>query len=236
MNAIEAVLFDLDGTLLDTAPDFVRVVNQQRLKYEMAALEYTQIRAVVSNGARALIQLSFGFGPEHEHYDQRHQELLDLYFDNVAVETCLFPGMDELLRFIEAAGVPWGIVTNKPRRFADLLLAELELSERCAVLVCPDDVTHRKPHPEPMLLACSTLGCDPRNSLYVGDHVRDIEAGRSAGMVTVAARYGYLSDPDEALAWAADLNIDQPGDLVDWIRQQNIPLRPPANRQPREQR
>jgi len=232
MQAIEAVLFDLDGTLLDTAPDFVRVVNQQRLKYEMAELEYDHIRAVVSNGARALIHLSFGFGPEHEQYSQRHQELLDLYYQNIAVETCLFPGMDDLLKFIEAAGVPWGIVTNKPRRFSELLLSELKLSERCGVLVCPDDVTHRKPHPEPMLLACKTLGCDPLNTLYVGDHVRDIEAGRAAGMVTVAARYGYLSDPDEALAWAADMNIDQPGELVDWIRQQNIPLRPPLNRQP----
>lgn len=226
MTSVEAVLFDLDGTLLDTAPDFVRVVNLQRQLYALEALEQDLIRASVSNGARALIELSFGFGPDHQDFPSRLQELLDLYYKDIAVETCLFPGMDRLLQFLEQNDLPWGIVTNKPRRFSEILLQKLDLEQRCSILVCPDDVTHRKPHPEPMWLACSTIQCEPTRTIYVGDHVRDIEAGRAAGMYTVAARYGYLSSPDEALAWAADLVIDHPDELFDWLQQEQIGLHP----------
>jgi len=228
MTSVEAVLFDLDGTLLDTAPDFVRVVNRQRRLYALEALEHELIRASVSNGARALIELSFGIGPDHEDFPSRHQELLNLYYEDVAVDTCLFPGMERLLQFLEQSQLPWGIVTNKPRRFSEILLQKLDLEQRCSILVCPDDVTHRKPHPEPMWLACSAIQCEPTRTIYVGDHVRDIEAGRAAGMYTVAARYGYLSSPDEALAWAADMMIDTPEELVDWFQQNQIKLQPPV--------
>lgn len=230
MKTIEAVLFDLDGTLLDTAPDFVRVVNDQRARHALKALAHEHIRPVVSNGARALIDLSFGIGPDHAEFAARLEELLELYYENIAVDTCLFPGMEDFLTLLESRGVPWGIVTNKPRRFSEPLLEALQLNQRCGILVCPDDVTHRKPHPEPMWLACGKLGCDPARSIYVGDHVRDIEAGRAAGLFTVAARYGYLSSPDEALAWAADLTIDSPLDLIHWIEQNQIELKGPGLR------
>lgn len=228
MTSVEAVLFDLDGTLLDTAPDFIRVVNRQRELYALEALEHGRIRATVSNGARALIELSFGIGPDHQDYTSRHQQLLDLYYEDIAVDTCLFPGMEKLLGFLEQNQLPWGIVTNKPRRFSEHLLQRLGLDQRCGVLVCPDDVTQKKPHPEPMWLACSTLHCEAAHTIYVGDHVRDIEAGRAAGMFTVAARYGYLSSPDEALAWAADMMIDNPEELVHWLQQNQIKLQPPG--------
>lgn len=214
----EAVLFDLDGTLLDTAPDFIRVVNQQRLLHNLDALAPHLIRETVSNGARALIKLAFDLDVGDDDFVNRHTELLALYEESIAEETVFFPGIDLFLKQLEENSIPWGIVTNKPSRFTLPLLERLKLNNRCSVTICPDDVTHSKPHPEPLFLACNKLNCSPERSLYVGDHERDIEAGRSAGMITIAARYGYIDTPERVDDWNADLIIDHGNELTEWLK------------------
>tara|TARA_R100001440_G_scaffold25074_8_gene40835 strand:+ start:39819 stop:40481 length:663 start_codon:yes stop_codon:yes gene_type:complete len=208
-----SVLFDLDGTLIDTAPDFVRCLNVIRKRYGLRALPEHQIREVVSEGARAMILLGFDLSPDDEDYFDRHSEFLDLYEDEVAVDTRLFPGMDAVLDTLEDNGIPWGIVTNKPRRFSVPLLHALHLHDRCDALVCPDDVEHRKPHPESLQLACHLMGVSTEGGIYVGDHIRDIEAGRRAGMKTIAARYGYIQHPGVIAEWNADIIIDSAREL-----------------------
>ena len=209
-----AVLFDLDGTLIDTAPDFIRCLNQLRQQHGMPALPAEQIRRSVSNGARAMIRVGFGLEPEHEGYPEKHTAFLDLYELGVAVETTLFPGMDVLLSSLESRGIPWGIVTNKPARFAVPLIEALDLAQRCAALICPDHVAERKPHPESLLLACRQIQVEPIKSVYVGDHERDIEAGRNAGMHTIAVRYGYIEQPETVDLWQADRIADTVSDLT----------------------
>jgi len=209
-----AVLFDLDGTLIDTAPDFIRCLNQLRQQHELEPLAAEYIRRSVSNGARAMVRLGFNLEPEHEGYLDKHTAFLDLYEAGVAVETTLFEGMNELLLNLEARDIPWGIVTNKPVRFAAPLIEALGLQERCATLICPDHVTERKPHPEPMFLACKEINAAPEQAIYVGDHVRDIEAGRNAGMYTIAVRYGYIEEPETVDLWQADAIADTVSDLA----------------------
>jgi phosphoglycolate phosphatase len=209
-----AVLFDLDGTLIDTAPDFIRCLNMLRQQHELAPLPAEHIRRSVSNGARAMIRVGFGLEPEHPDYLEKHTAFLDLYEAGVAIETTLFEGMDELLLDLESRSIPWGIVTNKPARFAIPLIEALGLAERCATLICPDHVTERKPHPEPLFLACREIGAEPKQAIYVGDHERDIEAGRNAGMRTIAVRYGYIEQPESVDLWQADIIVDTVSDLA----------------------
>lgn len=219
-KALDAVLFDLDGTLIDTAPDFIRCLNELRVAEGMAPLPFDTIRCCVSDGARAMVRLGFGLEPDHPEYPERHRAFLDRYETGMAVDTRLFEGMEPLLATLEAAGIPWGIVTNKPVRFAEPLLAALGLAERCAVLVCPDHVQDRKPHPEGLWLACERLGAAPERTLYVGDHERDIRAGRNAGMPTVAVRYGYVTEPETIDLWQADVVVDTVADLANLIQSQ----------------
>ncbi|TNE74949.1 MAG: phosphoglycolate phosphatase [Gammaproteobacteria bacterium] len=209
-----AVLFDLDGTLIDTAPDFIRCLNALRQQHGLAALPAEQIRRSVSNGARAMIRVGFGLEPDHPEYLEKHSAFLDLYEAGVAVETTLFDGMNDILVELEARDIPWGIVTNKPARFASPLITALGLDARCASLICPDHVEQRKPHPESLLLACKQIGAAPEDAIYVGDHVRDIEAGRNAGMKTIAVRYGYIEEPESVDLWQADLIADTVRDLA----------------------
>lgn len=211
---MSAVLFDLDGTLIDTAPDFIRCLNELRQQHGLPALPPEQIRRSVSNGARAMIRVGFGLEPEHPDYQDRHTAFLDLYEAGMAVETRLFEGMDELLIALEARGIPWGIVTNKPARFALPLIQALDLADRCATLICPDHVSQRKPHPESLLLACRQIGTEPGTGIYVGDHERDIQAGRNAGMQTIAVRYGYIEEPEHVDLWQADRVADTVKDLA----------------------
>lgn len=213
------VLFDLDGTLIDTAPDFIRCLNLLRQQRGLPALPAEQIRRSVSNGARAMIDVGFGLGPDDQDYLEHHSAFLDLYEDGVAEETTLFPGMEELLVWLEGEGIPWGIVTNKPARFTTPLLTALALDDRCAVVVCPDHVSQRKPHPESILLACRQLNVVPDHGIYVGDHRRDIEAGRNAGMTTIAVRYGYIEQPEEVDLWQADqvaATVDELAKLIQY--------------------
>lgn len=209
-----AVLFDLDGTLIDTAPDFIRCLNQLRQQHGLAPLPPEQIRRSVSNGARAMVRVGFGLEPEHQDYAGKHSAFLDLYEAGVAVETTLFEGIEELLQTLEARDIPWGIVTNKPARFAVPLIQALGLADRCAALVCPDHVAERKPHPEALFLACTQITADPARAIYVGDHERDIEAGRNAGMRTIAVRYGYIEEPESVELWQADIIADTVSDLA----------------------
>lgn len=209
-----AVLFDLDGTLIDTAPDFIRCLNQLRQQHHLEPLPAEHIRRSVSNGARAMVRVGFGLEPDHQGYLEKHTAFLDLYEAGVAEETTLFEGMDQVLEQLEAKAIPWGIVTNKPVRFAAPLIVALGLAERCATLICPDHVAQRKPHPEALFLACQRIGADPNSAIYVGDHERDIEAGRNAGMQTIAVRYGYIEQPESVDLWQADVIADTVADLA----------------------
>ncbi|WP_309045577.1 HAD-IA family hydrolase [Marinobacter sediminicola] len=211
---LSTVLFDLDGTLIDTAPDFIRCLNELRQIDGLPALPAEHIRRSVSNGARAMVRVGFGLEPEHPGYLAKHTAFLDLYEAGVAVETRLFEGMDSLLQSLEQREIPWGIVTNKPVRFAAPLVQALGLAERCASLVCPDHVTDRKPHPESLLLACQQIGAEPEQAIYVGDHERDIVAGRNARMKTIAVRYGYIEEPETVDLWQADMIADTVNDLA----------------------
>lgn len=212
------VLFDLDGTLIDTAPDFIRCLNILRQQSGLCALPAEQIRRSVSNGARAMIEVGFGLTPDDPEYLERHSAFLDLYEAGVAEETILFPGIAGLLDWLDQQAIPWGIVTNKPERFTAPLLAALALDERCAAVICPDHVSERKPHPESLLLACKQIGVEPASGIYVGDHRRDIEAGRNAGMATIAVRYGYIEHPDEVEQWHADQIAETVSELANLIQ------------------
>jgi 2-phosphoglycolate phosphatase len=213
IKKLEAVLFDLDGTLIDTAPDFAKVVNQLCQQHGRPTIDYQTIRNTVSHGARALVSLAFDYQEGDAEFESMRQELLQLYGQHLAVDTCLFEGMENLLSWLENNSLPWGIVTNKPRLYATPILDALGLSPRCEALVCPDDVRQTKPNAEPMLLACSQLSCNATNTVYVGDHRRDIEAGRNAGMKTVAANYGYIDPEDPAINWLANYTVEHPRDI-----------------------
>lgn len=210
----DAVLFDLDGTLLDTAPDFIVVLNAMRTDRGLAALPTEDIRAVVSNGARAMVALGF---PEQAGdaaaTEALNVELRDRYARHLAVHTRLFPGLDELLLALEGRGVPWGIVTNKPSIYTLPLLDALQLSARCASVVCPDQVTHTKPHPEPMYKACAEMKVEAARCVYVGDHERDIAAGRNAGMATIVAGWGYIGEHERVQDWHPDFIADSVREL-----------------------
>lgn len=219
---MKAVLFDLDGTLIDTAADFIRIIQQMCRDEQRPVVEAEIIRTQVSEGARAMVQLIY---PEMDVTDPvflaHRQRFLNTYGDNIVVDTNLFEGMYPLLEELEAHQIPWGIVTNKPRGLSELLLAALNLTERCAVLVCPEDVSKTKPDPEPMYLAAKQLNLEARDIIYVGDHPRDIDAGRNAEMYTILAAYGYLpiESRDDLNAWQADAIIQTVTELHQLLKQ-----------------
>ncbi len=198
-----AVLFDLDGTLIDTAPDMVRALRAIQVSRDVSPIDYVEGRAQVSNGAIGLLRTGFP-GLSIDFGDDLHREFLEVYEADVANESTLFPGLDGLLERLESAAIPWGIVTNKPRFLTDKLLVALALAQRSAATVCGDTLPVRKPDPAPLLHATALVGVDPLSTIYVGDALRDIEAGRNAGMGTVAAAYGYITADDDAAAWNAD--------------------------------
>jgi phosphoglycolate phosphatase len=210
---LQAVLFDMDGTLLDTAPDFIAVIQAMRQDKGLPPVAESTVRDVVSGGARAMIENAFEVDPASDTFEALRQEFLQRYQDNCAVHSRLYDGMLEILTDIESAGLKWGVVTNKPLRFAQVLMRELQLTERSAVLICPDHVAKSKPDPEPMLLACSQLGIPPASALFIGDDLRDIESGRAAGSRTVAVTYGYIHPQDNPRSWGADAVIDHPREL-----------------------
>jgi len=214
---IKGILFDLDGTLADTAPDLAHALNETLKHYNKAELPFNKIRPVVSHGGRALIELGFGIGPDNESYESIRQHLLNVYLENIAMHTTLFPGMEELLLTIESNNLVWGVVTNKPGWLTIPLMDALKLSHRAACIVSGDTTARSKPHPEPIFYGCKQAQLEPRNCLYVGDAERDIEAGKAAGMKTIAALFGYIQEQDIPEEWAADYYINHPAEILSII-------------------
>jgi 2-phosphoglycolate phosphatase len=211
-----AVLFDLDGTLADTAPDLAAAVNWLRSERGLEPTPYAVLRPTASAGARGMIGAAFGLQPGDDGYETLRQQWFDRYQANMAAHSTLFDGIMELLDGIRAAGMDWGIVTNKPMRFTDPLLPQIGLAHAgCAV--SGDTTPHPKPHPAPLLEGARRLGLDPADCWYVGDDLRDIEAGRAAGMVTVACAWGYCGATEPA-SWGADLVLDTPLQLLAQLR------------------
>ncbi len=215
-DTFDAILFDLDGTLIDTAPDMVAALLGMQKEHGLALLPYDLARSHVSNGAAGLVRLAF---PEADEVQAKrlHQEYLARYEDAVCVESTLFPDLDGLLDKLDAGGRPWGVVTNKPKRMTTPLLAGLGLGARAACAISGDTLPQRKPHPAPLLLASQQIGVPAEKTVYVGDSVRDIEAGRAAGMFTIVASYGYITDDDDPGSWDADLIAGDTRELADYL-------------------
>ncbi len=209
----KGVFFDLDGTLADTAPDLVAAANLLRITRGLAPLPYEVLRPTASAGARGLIQGAFGYDNQHPQFEELRDEFLANYEKDICVHSKLFDGMDDLLQELEKEQVLWGIVTNKVERFTHPLLKLMSLHERSAAIVGGDTTPHSKPHPAPILKAAEICNINPAQCLYVGDDLRDIEAGRAAGMKTVAAAYGYCGCDEPVNAWGANYIIEHPSEL-----------------------
>jgi len=212
--AIHAVLFDLDGTLADTAPDLIAALHRLCAEEGRPAPAYETLRPQVSKGSRGLIEVGFGLRPGDPGFEAVTQRFLVHYAAAICVDTVLFDGMAELLASLEESGIAWGIVTNKPHRFTLPVMAGLGLAQRAACLVSGDTCAHPKPHPAPVLHACALAGVAPDEALYVGDDLRDIQAGQAAGLRSIAAAYGYLGDNLPITDWQADHIIERPLDLL----------------------
>lgn len=212
-RSFDAVLFDLDGTLVDTAPDMVAVLQDMQRDHGVVPVTYELGRSNVSNGAAGLLKIAF---PDQDVAidSPLYVEYLDRYGERLCRESTLFEGLEALLLRLEGARRPWGIVTNKPERMTRPLLEALDIAHRSACIVSGDTLPQRKPDPAPMLHACSLAGIDPRNTIYVGDAARDIEAGRGAGMGTIAVAYGYITADDDPGRWGADLIANDTADLA----------------------
>ena len=214
---IEAVLFDLDGTLADTAPDMALTVNRMLERRGLPAVTQEEVRPHVSKGARGMIGAAFGLKPEDDGFQALREEFLALYGENLCVGTRLFPGMEELLDALESQGLQWGVVTNKFERFAVPLIAALGLGERAAIVVGGDTCPRPKPFPDPLLHAAQSMRVPAPRALYVGDDERDVQAARAAGMPVLVAAYGYLGDGPPPERWGGDAIVDSPAQIGDWI-------------------
>lgn len=215
---MRAVLFDLDGTLADSAPDLAGAANDLRALHGLAALPFERLRPCGGSGARGMLGAAFGVRPGDPPYEELRRAFLDIYERRLLRETALFPHMHGVLDVLQRRGVPWGIVTNKALRYAEPLVAGLQLRARIAVLVGGDSTPHTKPHPAPLLEAARRLGLPPAACVYVGDDARDVLAGRAAGMATVAARWGYLGEGVPIDEWGADVVVDEAADLLKWLQ------------------
>jgi phosphoglycolate phosphatase len=211
------VLFDLDGTLIDSAPDLAGAANAMRSARGLAPLPFASLRPMVGAGARGMVGLAFGVKPGEPGYDELRAEFLDTYERASLVHTAVFAAVRPVLDHLDARGQRWGIVTNKAERFTHPIVAGLGLAVRAAVVVCGDTTPHSKPHPEPLFEAARRAGAQASACVYVGDDARDIQAGRAAGMATLAAAWGYLGQGEPVHAWQADAVLDEPGALLHWL-------------------
>ena len=210
---IQAVLFDLDGTLIDSAPDLGAAVDQMRVDRGMTSLPLVHYRPMAGAGARGMIKLAFGFTPEHPEYDAMKEEFFRNYEACMTQRTFAFEGVEQMIDKLVAAQLPWGVVTNKSKRFAEPLTQAMPLFKTAAVVISGDTTPYAKPHPEPLFEAARRLGISPTACVYVGDDERDIVAGHAAGMKTVAATYGYLGLQSDVQKWQAHANIQSPLEL-----------------------
>lgn len=213
----DVVFFDLDGTLVDTAPDLAHALNLLLSEQGRPALDYQQIRPVASDGTIALLELGFNITPEHAEFAALQQRYIKLYQQNITTYSTLFDGIADIIDAIENHDKRWGVITNKPTFLTEALMQGLALSQRAVCLVSGDTTPFSKPHPAPMLHACELASVSPENCLYVGDARRDIDAGNSVNMTTIAAAYGYIHDHDDPQTWQANAIIQHPGELLQWL-------------------
>jgi phosphoglycolate phosphatase len=213
LTAVNCVLFDLDGTLVDTAPDLGCAANHVRRSQGLEPLPLASYRPFASSGARGMLRIALDITPDHADFSEHRAAFLDYYGEHLSQHSQLFDGVDAVLRTLETRGVPWGVVTNKPKRYTDPLLHDLGLAVRAAVFISGDEVSSAKPAPDSLLLACQRLRLSPSGCLYVGDDKRDIDAGRAAGMHTVAASWGYEGE-HPIHSWGADALIHAPDEIL----------------------
>ena len=211
---VSAVLFDLDGTLIDSAPDLAGAGNDMRAARDLPLLPLAHFRPMVGSGARGMLARALDVHPGHAEFDALRDEFLQRYEGRMTRETRVFAEVRPVLDALNAARRPWGIVTNKATRFSEPLVRELGLLDEAATLVCGDTTPHAKPHPAPLLEAAKRLGVGADRCVYVGDDLRDVQAGHAAGMVTVAAAWGYLGEGESIDAWGATHVIEKPGELL----------------------
>jgi 2-phosphoglycolate phosphatase len=217
VSPFQGVFFDLDGTLADTAPDLVAAANQLLVARNLAPKQYEVLRPCASAGARGLIGGAFGIDPEHPDFIPLRDEFFTNYEKALLVNSVIFEGVDHLLEQLDQAKLPWGIVTNKSERFTNPLTDLMGLRQRAVSTVSGDTTPHSKPHPEPILHAARIANIDPSKSVYVGDDIRDIVAGKAAGMQTIAAAYGYCGCEEPPEAWGADYLVRHPLELLEII-------------------
>jgi 2-phosphoglycolate phosphatase len=217
---LKTVLFDLDGTLLDTAGDLGFALNKLAEREGLPPVPMDKIRIVASDGSKALLKLAFQMDEDHPQFASFREAFINFYTQHLSVNTKLFPGMDKVLDQLDDYQIPWGVVTNKPSQLAKALLNDLDLADRCVCIVGGNCVDRLKPHPDSLLLACKLSNCTPKECVYVGDAERDIEAAKYAGMRSIVALYGYLTPHCSPEIWHADYYIDQPKDLLCWLEKQ----------------
>ena len=220
--AIRGVLFDLDGTLVDSAPDLAGAANRLRAEHGLPPLPYEDLRPMVGSGARGMVGVAFSVKPGDSGFEELRDAFLDRYETGLLERTRPFDGVETLLAALEAAGLPWGIVTNKATRFTRPIVEGLGLAARAAAVVCGDTTPHAKPHPAPLLHAAQAMGVPPEGLAYVGDDLRDAQAARAAGMRMIAAAWGYLGLGDPPAAWGADVVLDAPGEVLAWVHGQGV--------------
>jgi len=214
---LTAVLFDLDGTLIDTAVEFITVVRQIRERYGLPPLKDCQIRALVSEGATALVKLALEINENHPNFYEHKQNFLNLYGQIAGSKCKPFQGILNTIKWLNGEQIKWGIATNKPRNFTDSLLKKISFNPAPQCVVCPEDIKNPKPSPEALLLSCKKLKCKPNESVYIGDHFRDIEAGRRAGMYTIVANYGYIASTQNPKKWGANALAKNAMELKDLL-------------------
>lgn len=217
MEPIRAVLFDLDGTLIDSAPDLAGTGNDMRLARGLEPLPYEHFRPMVGAGARGMVGIALQVGPSDAGFTELRDEFLARYEQRMTQQTQVFEAMLPVLAALQAQGLPWGIVTNKAQRFTDPLVRALGLHAQAAVVISGDTTPHAKPHPAPLLEAARQMALLPQHCIYVGDDLRDVQAGRAAGMGTAAAAWGYLGAGEPIAAWGADHVIESPDQLLNLL-------------------
>ncbi len=215
--SVAAVLFDLDGTVIDSAPDLAGAANAMRRARSLEPVPYERLRPHVGSGARGMVGAAFGVTPEHADFEAMRIEFLDRYTRMLLDTTRVFAAMEPVLKAIEASGLPWGIVTNKHQRFTMPIVEGLGITKRAAVVICGDTTPHAKPHPAPLLEAARRIKLDPAHCIYIGDDHRDMQAARAAGMRSGAAAWGYIPAADDVTAWGADRVLSEAGDILHWL-------------------